>query len=197
MAPSKLPKIFEEIRKERGEFGIVQVCTFGTEATKSAVLTACRGYRSEDYPEGIDVDDARYISSLIPQDRGFLWDLHDMIYGNPDKGRKPQTQFINAVNVYPGLLEIMQGIEGLISRRGIHASGVILFDENIFDEAALMRARSGNLTTQWDLHDQEAAGSVKYDFLLTSVQDIIIKTIDLLQADEVIDPKLNFRNFLS
>ena len=193
LAPSKLPKIFEEIRKERGEFGIVQVCTFGTEATKSAVLTACRGYRSEDYPEGIDVDDARYISSLIPQERGFLWDLHDMIYGNPDKGRKPQTQFINAVNVYPGLLEIMQGIEGLISRRGIHASGVILFDENIFDEAALMRARSGNLTTQWDLHDQEAAGSVKYDFLLTSVQDIIIKTIDLLQADEVIDPKLNLR----
>lgn len=116
-----------------------------------------------------------------------------MIYGNLDKGRKPQTQFINAVNVYPGLLEIMQGIEGLISRRGIHASGVILFDENIFDEAALMRARSGNLTTQWDLHDQEAAGSVKYDFLLTSVQDIIIKTIDLLQADEVIDPKLNLR----
>ena len=193
LAPSKLPKIFEEIRKERGEFGIVQVCTFGTEATKSAVLTACRGYRSEDYPEGIDVDDARYVSSLIPQERGFLWDLHDMIYGNPDKGRKPQTQFINAVNVYPGLLEIMQGIEGLISRRGIHASGVILFDENIFDEAALMRARSGNLTTQWDLHDQEAAGSVKYDFLLTSVQDIIIKTIDLLQADEVIDPKLNLR----
>lgn len=153
MAPSKLPKIFEEIRKERGELGIIQVCTFGTEATKSAVLTACRGYRSEDYPEGIDVDDARYISSLIPQERGIIWNLHDMIYGDPDKGKKPQTQFINTINMYPGLLEIMQGIEGLVSRRGIHASGVILFDENIYEEAAVMRARSGNLTTQWDLHD--------------------------------------------
>ena len=194
LAPSKLPKIFEEIRKERGEFGIVQVCTFGTEATKSAVLTACRGYRSEEYPDGIDVDDAQYISSLVPQERGFLWDLHDMIEGNPEKGRAPQRQFINAVNMFPGLLEIMKGIEGLISRRGIHASGVILFDENIFDEAAIMRARNGSLTTQWDLHDQEAAGSVKYDFLLTDVQDIIIKTIDLLQADEVIDPKLSLRD---
>ena len=193
LAPSKLPKIFEEIRKERGEFGLVQVCTFGTEATKSAVLTACRGYRSEEYPNGIDVDDAQYISSLVPSERGFLWDLHDMIEGNPDKGRLPQKQFINAVNMYPGLLDIMRGIEGLISRRGIHASGVILFDENIFDEAAIMRARNGNLTTQWDLHDQEAAGSVKYDFLLTDVQDIIIKTIDLLQADEIIDPKLSLR----
>ena len=193
LAPSKLPKIFEEIRKERGEFGIVQVCTFGTEATKSAILTACRGYRSEDYPDGIDVDDAQYISSLVPQERGFLWDLHDMIEGNPDKGRLPQRQFINAISIYPGLLDIMQGIEGLVSRRGIHASGVILFDENIFEEAAVMRARNGNLITQWDLHDQESAGSVKYDFLLTAVQDIIIETIDLLQADEVIDPRLSLR----
>ena len=194
LAPSKLPKIFEEIRKERGEFGLVQVCTFGTEGTKSAILTACRGYRSEDYPDGIDVDDAQYISSLVPQERGFLWSLNDLIYGDPDKGRRPQQQFINAVNMYPGLLDIMKGIEGMVCRRGIHASGVILFDKDkVFDEAAIMRAPNGNLTTQWDLHDQEAAGSVKYDFLLTAVQDIIIKTIDLLQAYEVIDPTLSLR----
>ena len=194
LAPSKLPKIFKEIREERGEFGLVQVCTFGTEGTKSAILTACRGYRSEDYPDGIDVDDAQYISSLVPSERGFLWSLKDLIEGDPDKGRKPQQQFINTVNLYPGLLDIMKGIEGMVCRRGIHASGVILFDEDkIFDEAAIMRAPNGNLITQWDLHDQEAAGSVKYDFLLTSVQDIIIKTIDLLQSYEEIDPKLSLR----
>ena len=194
LAPSKLPLIFKEIREERGELGLVQVCTFGTETTKSAILTACRGYRSEDYPDGIDVDDAQYISSLVPQERGFIWPLKDLVYGDPDKGRQPQRQFINAVNQFPGLLDIMYGIEGLICRRGIHASGVILFDKDkIFDEAAIMRAPNGNLTTQWDLHDQESAGSVKYDFLLTAVQDIIIKTIDLLQSYEVIDPKLSLR----
>ena len=194
LAPSKLPQIFQAIREERGEFGLVQVCTFGTEGTKSAILTACRGYRSEDYPEGIDVDDAQYISSLVPSERGFLWSLKDLINGDPDKGRKPQQQFINTVNMYPGLLDIMYGIEGMVCRRGIHASGVILFDEDkVFDEAAIMRAPNGNLITQWDLHDQEAAGSVKYDFLLTAVQDIIIKTIDLLQSYEEIDPKLSLR----
>lgn len=194
LAPSKLPRIFKEIREERGEFGLIQVCTFGTEGTKSAILTACRGYRSEDYPDGIDVDDAQYISSLVPSERGFLWSLKDLIEGDPDKGRKPQQQFINTVNMYPGLLDIMKGIEGMVCRRGIHASGVILFDEDkIFDEAAIMRAPNGNLITQWDLHDQEAAGSVKYDFLLTAVQDIIIKTIDLLQSYEEIDPKLSLR----
>ena len=61
--------IFEKIREERGEFGVVHVVTFGTEATKSAIQTACRGYRSEEYPDGIDVDIAQYMSSLIPQER--------------------------------------------------------------------------------------------------------------------------------
>ena len=187
LAPSKIDKIFEEIRKERGELGLVQVCTFGTEGTKSAILTACRGYRSDDFPDGIDVDEAQYLSSLIPKERGFLWSLSEVVYGNSDKGRKPQQQFITAINAYPGLLEIAMGIEGLVCRRGSHASGVILFDSNIYDSAAIMRTPSGALVTQWDLHMQEAAGSVKYDFLLTAVQDIIIETIELLQEDGIIE----------
>ena len=187
LAPSKIDKIFEEIRKERGELGLVQVCTFGTEGTKSAILTACRGYRSDDFPDGIDVDEAQYLSSLIPKERGFLWSLSEVVYGNSDKGRKPQQQFITAISAYPGLLEIAMGIEGLVCRRGSHASGVILFDSNIYDSAAIMRTPSGALVTQWDLHMQEAAGSVKYDFLLTAVQDIIIETIELLQEDGIIE----------
>lgn len=193
LAPSKIQKIFAEIRKERGELGLVQVCTFGTEGTKSAILTACRGYRSEEYPDGIDVDTAQYMSSLIPQERGFLWPIEDVVNGNPSKDRKPVKAFIAAVNQYPGLLDIITRIQGLVNKRSSHASGVILFDENIFDTAAVMRTPKGALITQWDLHDQEAAGAVKYDFLLTAVQDIIIKTIELLQEDGVIEQDLTLR----
>lgn len=193
LAPSKIQTIFKAIREERGELGLVQVCTFGTEGTKSAILTACRGYRSNEYPEGIDVDEAQYLSSLVPSERGFLWTIEDVVKGNPEKGRKPVREFIQAVNQYPGLLDIITRIQGLVNKRSSHASGVILFDENIFDTAAVMRTPKGALITQWDLHDQEAAGSVKYDFLLTSVQDIIIKTIELLQQDGVIEKNMSLR----
>ena len=88
------------------------MATFGTEGTKSAILTACRGYRSEDCPDGIDVDQAQYMSSLIPQERGFLWSMSDVIYGNPEKGRQPLGTFIKEVNNYPGLLDIILSIEG-------------------------------------------------------------------------------------
>ena len=57
-------------------------------------MTACRGYRSKDYPDGIDVDEAQYLSSLIPQERGFLWSLKEVVYGDEEKDRKPVKTFI-------------------------------------------------------------------------------------------------------
>ena len=193
LAPSKRPKIFEAIREERGQFGLIQVATFGTEGTKSAILTGCRGYRSEDYPDGIDVDQAQYMSSLIPQERGFLWSMSDVIYGNPEKGRQPIITFIKEVNNFPGLLDIIMSIEGLVSRRGIHASGVILYGDDPFETSGFMKAPNGELITCYDLHMAEAAGDTKYDFLVTEISDKIIKCFELLQKDKVI-PQLKLRD---
>ena len=143
LCPSKRPLILKKIKEERGQFfydsidelsrqnlGCTLIATYGTEGTRSTILTACRGYRSEDYPDGIDVDTAQYMSSLIPVERGFLWNLDEVVNGNKDKGRKPIKVFINEVNQYPGLLDIMMAIEGLVNKRSSHASGVILFDED-------------------------------------------------------------------
>lgn len=206
IAPSKRPKIINAIKKERGanflpelddifkeNLGAVMVATFGTETSKSAILTACRGYRSKEYPDGIDNDTAQYLSSLVPIDRGFVWDLHTVVYGDESKGRKPISAFINEVELYPGLLDIMFGIEGLISRRGSHASGLIMLDEDPFQFGCYMRTPSGEVITQYDLHDAEYAGMTKYDFLVTSVQDKIAEAIRLLQEDEEIEKDLSLR----
>lgn len=184
--------IFEAIRKERGELGLVQVATFGTEGTKSSILTACRGYRTEDYPEGIDVDEAQYMSSLVPQERGFLWPIEDVVYGNEEKDRKPVTDFIREVNKYPGLLDIIKSIAGLVNKRSSHASGVILYDKDPYTTAAFMRTPRGDLITAYDLHMAEFAGDTKYDFLLTEMCDKIIQCFKLLVEDKVI-PDLSLR----
>lgn len=183
LSPSRRPVIFEKIREERGELGLVQVATFGTEGTKSAIQTACRGYRSEEFPEGIDVDEALYMSSLIPQERGFLWPIKDVIYGNEEKDRKPVNTFIKEINQYPGLLDIVESIEGLVNKRSSHASGVVLYGEDPYETASFMRTPSGDLITCWDLHQAEAAGDTKYDFLVTEISDKIIECIKLLQED--------------
>lgn len=193
LAPSKRPAIFDAIRRERGELGLVQVATFGTEGTKSAILTACRGYRSEDYPDGIDVDLAQYMSSLVPQERGFLWSINDVVYGNEEKDRRPVAPFIREVNNYPGLLDIIMSIEGLVNKRSSHASGVILYGDDPFETASFMRTPSGDLITCYDLHKAEAAGDTKYDFLVTEISDKIIKCFELLVEDKVIE-KMGLRD---
>ena len=206
LCPSKRPLILQKIKEERGanfsseidelsrkNLGCTLIATFGTEGTKSAVLTACRGYRSEDFPDGIDVDTGQYLSSLIPSERGFLWPLKDVVYGNKDKDRKPINAFITEINKYPGLLDIAMAIEGLVNKRSSHASGVILFDEDPYEFGCFMKTPKGEIITQWDLHNCEACGMTKYDFLVTEVQDKIAETIRLLQKYNKIDSNLTLR----
>lgn len=52
------------------------------------------------------------MTSLAPSERGFVWPIHDLVYGNEELGRKPVKNFINEVNKYPGLLNIIENIEG-------------------------------------------------------------------------------------
>ena len=105
------------------------------------------------------------------------------------------TTFINEVSKYPGLLDIMLGIEGCISRRGSHASGVIFNDEDPFEYACYMRTPSGDIITCWDLHEAEAAGDTKYDFLVTEIQDKITQAIRLLQKYEHCDEDLTLKQW--
>ena len=206
LCPSKRPLILQRIKEERGQnfnediddlsrknLGCTLIATFGTEGTRSTILTACRGYRSEDYPDGIDVDTAQYLSSLIPSERGFLWSLTDVVNGNEEKGRKPIKLFINEVNNYEGLLDIMLAIEGLVNKRSSHASGVILFDEDPYEFGCFMKTPKGEIITQYDLHMCEHVGMTKYDFLVTEVQDKIAETVRLLQEYGEIEADLTLR----
>ena len=208
ICPSKKRLILKKIKEERGRrfidsldkvskknLGCTLIATYGTEGTKSAILTACRGYRSEQYKDGIDSDEASYMASLIPSERGFLWPINDVVNGNPEKDRQPIHTFINEVNKYPGLMDIILGIEGLVNKRSSHASGVILFDEDPYEFGVFMKTPKGEIITQYDLHDCEAAGLTKYDFLVTEVQDKLAQAIRFLQADGVIeDNGINLRS---
>lgn len=206
LAPDKRPLILQRIRDERKHLfnqdldeqakenlGCTLIATFGTESSKSAVLAACRGYKTEDYPNGIDVDIAQYLSSLIASERGFVWSLHDMFEGNQEKDRKPNQTFINEVEQYPGLKEIMLGIESLINKRSSHASGVIMFERDPYEHGCFMRTPSGEIITQYDLHMDEMCGMTKLDLLVTEVQSKITQTLLLLQKDGILQEGLTLR----
>ena len=85
------------------------------------------------------------------------------------------------------------GIEGIVNKRSSHASGVILFDEDPYEFGCFMKTPNGEIITQWDLHNAEACGMTKYDFLVTEVQDKLVECIKLLQEDNVINSEMSLR----
>lgn len=170
---SKRQQILQALRKHFGEDRVLQVCTFGTEGSKSALLTACRGL-------GIDVDTAQYLTGLIPFERGQNWSLSDCFFGNEEKGRKPVKELINEVEKYPRLKETALKIEGLVNKRSIHAGGVIIFNEPYYKSNAMMKAPNGTPITQFNLGDSEALGNVKFDLLTVECLDKIRTTLDML-----------------
>ena len=143
-------QVLQALREEYGQDRVANVVTFGTEKSKSAIQTAARGL-------GIDNDTALYIASLIPADRGMLRTLRQCYYGDKENDFAPIPLFVREMDQNPELWEVAQRIEGLVSRVGEHAGGVIFVDEPFTNSTALMRVPNGDLVTQFDLHDCEDA----------------------------------------
>jgi DNA polymerase-3 subunit alpha len=116
------------------------------------------------------------------------------LYGNQEKDRKPIKDFINVIKCYPGLEQILVNIGGLITQRGVHASGVVFApQEDPYKFGCYMKAKNGAIITQYSLHDQEYCGDTKYDFLVTEVQDVITQCLNLLQKHKKVEENLTLR----
>lgn len=171
---SRRGDVLNKLRQVYGSDRVANVITFGSEKSKSAILTAARGL-------GIDIDEAQYISSLIPADRGQLRTLSQCYYGDKDNGYRPVAQFVTAMNENPELWRVAHKIEGLVCRSGIHAGGVIFVDESFTNTTSLMRAPDGTIVTAFDLHDAEDCSLIKYDLLSVEALDKIHICLDLLR----------------
>lgn len=163
----------QALRDFYGQDRVANVLTFGTEKSKSAIQTAARGL-------GIDPDEALYIASLIPSDRGQTRTLKQCYYGDPDNDMEPIALFKSEMDQRPELWEVAQGIEGMVCRVGEHAGGVIFVDEPFTNSTALMRVPNGDVVTQFDLHDDEKTSLIKIDLLSVECLDKIHNELDLL-----------------
>ena len=181
------PIVLQALRDFYGEDRVANVVTFGTEKSKSAIQTACRGL-------GIDNDIGLYLASLIPADRGQTRTLKECYYGDEEKGFDPIYQFKREMDYnYPELWKVAQKIEGLVCRVGEHAGGVIFVDEPFTNSTALMKVPNGDVVTQFDLHDCEDVSLIKIDLLSVEALDKIHNCLDLLVENGYVEPGATLR----
>ncbi len=173
---TKKDRIIQDVSDFFEEIGgnVVRIATFGTETSKAAIQTASRGL-------GYEAEVGTYLSSLVPVDRGQVRSLQDCYHGNEEKGFSVVESFRAEMSSYSDIWTVAQSIEGLISRRGVHAAGILITNDDFTNRNAFMRAPNGVLTSQYELHDSEFMGGLKYDLLVTDALDRVAVTINLLR----------------
>lgn len=172
------PKIIQRLKEVFGEDNILNICTFKTETSKSALKTACRGL-------GLSNDEASYLSSLVPIERGKQWSLKECFYGNKEKDRKPVGELVKEIKLQSetnnvDLEQCALMIEGLISGLSLHASGIYIFKDGYLKQNSLMKTPRGDDVTCWDMPCSDYCGGLKYDSLTTECQDKLEVCIELL-----------------
>ena len=185
------PKIIQRLKEVFGEENILNICTFKTETSKSAIKTVCRGL-------GMIEEDGAYLASLVPAERGKIWSISDCLYGNTNKGRKPITEFVNRVKAISvekriDFAQYLLLIEGLISGLSCHASGIYLFKNGYIEQNSLMKTPRGDNVTCWEMADSDYAGGLKYDSLTTECQDKLEVCMELLIKNKKIQPCATLR----
>ena len=166
-------KVLDKFREVYGEDRVANVTTIGTCSAKKAIQTAARSL-------GIPPEEAKAITDLIPSDRGALRTLSQTYDGDSSKGFEPVFQFKKAMQQYPKLWQLAKRLEGLKTSTGTHAGGVIFVDRPFEEYTALTKTKDGVVATQFDLHDAEDVGLIKYDALSTNASDKIQTCIELL-----------------
>lgn len=175
---SQRANILELVKQKYGHRKVLSIATFKTEGTPSAIQTICRGM-------GIDINDAKYLSSLVPKEG---MSIKDMSYCLENYGKDEKcTKFINELKVfdekYNGFIENIKRVEGLICGKSSHASGVYIFKDDYTEVNALMKTPSGLPITQYDMLDSDYQSGLKLDFLTIESLDRIRKCMDLLLED--------------
>ena len=172
-------KIFNKIQEYFNSIGsdVINVCTFGTQGSKSSIRTAGRSLNSDD-------NTISYLSSMVPNERGFDLSLTQCYYGDDD--HSPIKDFVIEMNKNPQLWQLASRIEGLITSLGAHAAGILITKGSPAEYNSVMKTSKGIVVSAYNLNDSEQLGGLKYDMLTVAALDKIHATLNYLMEDDFI-----------
>ncbi|MBI3282494.1 DNA polymerase III subunit alpha [Candidatus Curtissbacteria bacterium] len=154
-ADNRRDEVIAYVREKYGHDKVAQIGTFGTMMARAAVRDVARVL-------GWPYSKADRIAKMIPIGaQGFPMSLDTAKKVNKELG----TQYDEDPEVRD-LLDLAQKVEGNARHVSVHAAGVVISPKDLTEFSPLQRETSGEkIITQYDMHDVEAAGLVKMDFL--------------------------------
>jgi len=164
-------RVIDYVAGKYGRERVSQIITYGTMAAKAVVRDVGRVL-------GMSYGYVDKIAKLIPFELGIT--LDDALTKEPELKRLYETE-----DEIRNLIDLARSLEGVTRNAGMHAGGVVIAPSILTDFAPLYCDDSGgNVVTQFDKDDVEAAGLVKFDFLglrTLTVIDWAVATINRIR----------------
>ncbi|WP_017622181.1 DNA polymerase III subunit alpha [Nocardiopsis chromatogenes] len=177
--------VIRYVTEKYGEDKVAMIATFGTIKAKAAIKDASRvlGFP---YALGDRVSKA-FPPAVMGKDIPLtgIFDEKHARYNEAGELRKLYEEDVEVKQV----MDLAQGLEGLIRQTGVHAAGVIMSSETITDHIpVMMRDSDGVIITQFDYPTCETLGLMKMDFLglrNLTIMDDCIKNIEANRGEKV------------
>ena len=145
-------RVITHVAERYGHDAVGQIATFGTMAARLVVRDVAR---VQGKPFGL----ADRLSKMIPFEVG-------MTLAKAVEQEKELKDFIAHSDDAAEIMDMAYKLEGVVRNIGKHAGGVVIAPTTLTDFVPLYADQAGGtVVSQFDLHDVEDAGLVKFDFL--------------------------------
>ena len=164
----------EVIKYVQGKYGVEnvgQIATFHQLKARGVIRDIARVME-------IPYADADRLAKLVPEPvQGKSPPVRDAIEQEPELKKLYQSDM-----QIRELLDIAAALEGLNRHAGMHAAGVVISDEPLWDRVPCFRGQNGEIVTQFAMKEAEKAGLVKFDFLGLKTLTVIHTAVGLIRA---------------
>ena len=166
-----------------GKYGnthVGQIATFHQLKSRGTIRDVARA-------TGKPLSDADRVAKLIP---------------DPKQGRAPTIE--QALREEPRLkalyeespdvreiIDYAKALEGLNRHAGMHAAGILIGDNDLWNYVPCFNGPGGELVSQFSMGDSEAAGLIKFDFLGLRTLTVIDTAVKIINKNRAQDNQLD------
>jgi len=155
-------EVIEYVTQKYGTYNVGQIATFGTLKAKGALRDVGR-------VQGLGFADVDKVAKLVPDGAESLQDALKM-----EPRLRAATGEDDRVKA---LVDTATLLEGAVRNVGMHAAGVVISEEPLWEYVPVLRGQNNEIVTQFAKDEVEKAGLVKFDFLglktLTMIHDAV------------------------
>lgn len=173
----KRSQVIKYVTEKYGEKRVAQLITFGTMAARQAIRDAGRVME-------VTYAEVDRIAKMIPME------LNVTIKHSLEVAPELKEVYDNDYRMKE-VIDMALSLEGIARQDSIHAAGVVISAEDLYNYTPIQREGDTDIVTQYKMEDIQEIGLLKMDFLGLRTLSLIDKALFLIKKTKNIEININ------